>query len=41
MRYVMQHVDENTAVVIDTYEKLSGGEDWPDSTWPQETPKSK
>lgn len=41
MRYVMQHVDENTVVVIDTYEKLSGGEDWPDSTWPQETPKSK
>lgn len=36
MRYVMQHVDENTAVVIDTYENLSGGEDWPDSTWPQE-----
>lgn len=41
MRYVMQHVDENTVVVIDTYEKLSGGQDWPDSTWPQETPKSK
>lgn len=36
MRYVMQHVSEDTAVVIDTYENLSGGEDWPDSTWPQE-----
>ena len=36
MKYVMTKVDENTAVVIDTYEKLSGGEDWPDSTWPQE-----
>ena len=21
-------------VVIDTYEKLSGSTDWPDSTWP-------
>ena len=38
MRFVMQKVDENTAVVIDTYDALSGGEDWPDSTWPQETP---
>ena len=36
MKYVMQHVDENTAVVIDTYETLSGGADWPSSTWPQE-----
>ena len=36
MRYVMTKVDEKTAVVIDTYEKLSGGKDWPDSTWPQE-----
>ena len=36
MKYVMQHVDENTVIVIDTFEKLSGGEDWPDSTWPQE-----
>ena len=36
MRYVMQHVNENTVVVIDTYEALSGGNDWPDSTWPQE-----
>ncbi len=34
MRYVMTRVDENTAVVIDTYENLSGGEEWPDSTWP-------
>lgn len=36
MKYVMTHVNENTAVVIDTYEKLSGGADWPESTWPQE-----
>lgn len=36
MKYVMTQVDENTAVVIDTYEKLSGSTDWPDSTWPQE-----
>lgn len=35
MKYVMQHVDENTAVVINTYEALSGSADWPDSTWPQ------
>ena len=36
MKYVMTQVDENTAVVIDTYEKLSGSAEWPDSTWPQE-----
>lgn len=36
MRFVMQKVDGSTAVVIDTYEALSGGTDWPDSTWPQE-----
>ena len=36
MRYVMQTINSNTVVVIDTYEDLSGGEDWPDSTWPQE-----
>ena len=36
MRYVMQHIDENTQVVIDTYEKLSGGESWPSSSWPQD-----
>ncbi len=36
MKYVMQNIDDNTQVVIDTYENLSGGEDWPDSTWPQE-----
>ena len=34
MRFVMQKVDGSTAVVIDTYEALSGGTDWPDSTWP-------
>ncbi len=36
MKYVMQHVDDKTAVVIDTFEALSGGTDWPSSTWPQE-----
>ena len=36
MRFVMQKVDGSTAFVIDTYEALSGGTDWPDSTWPQE-----
>lgn len=36
MKYVMRSIDENTVVVLDTYEALSGGEDWPDSTWPQE-----
>ena len=36
MKYVMQNIDDNTQVVIDTFENLSGGEDWPDSTWPQE-----
>ena len=36
MKFVMQHVDEDTVVVIDTYEKMSGTGEWPDSTWPQE-----
>lgn len=36
MKYVMQQVDENTAVVIDTFENLAGTDEWPDSTWPQE-----
>ncbi|MGI6221579.1 MAG: L,D-transpeptidase family protein [Coriobacteriales bacterium] len=36
MRFVMQRVDENTAVVIDTYEALAGTDEWPSSTWPQE-----
>ena len=36
MVFVMRHIDPNTVVVIDTYEALSGGEAWPDSTWPQE-----
>ena len=36
MKYVMKHVNDKTAVVINTYEKLSGGEDWPESTWPKE-----
>ena len=39
MKYVMQHVDEKTAVVIDTYENLAGTDEWPDSTWPQERSK--
>ena len=34
MRFVMQHIDANTVVVIDTYEALSGSADWPESTWP-------
>lgn len=38
MCYVMQTVNSNTVVVIDAYEALSGGADWPDSTWPQESP---
>ncbi len=38
MVYVMQHVDEDTVVIIDTYEALSGSGEWPDSTWPQERP---
>ena len=38
MRYVMQTVNSSTVVVIDTYEALSGGEAWPDSTWPQDRP---
>ncbi len=35
MKFVMRHIDENTVVVIDTFEALSGSNDWPDSTWPQ------
>lgn len=35
MKYTMQNVDENTVIVIDTYENLSGTDEWPDSTWPQ------
>ena len=36
MKFVMQRVDENTVVLIDTYENLSGTDEWPDSRWPQE-----
>ena len=36
MKYVMQHVDDNTVVVIDTFEALSGTDEWPSSLWPQE-----
>ena len=35
MRFVMQRVDDKTAVVINTYEALSGTDEWPESTWPQ------
>lgn len=41
MKYVMQHVTEETVVVIETYETLAGGESWPSSTWPQERPAGK
>ncbi len=34
MVFVMQQVDEDTVVLIDTYEELSGSDTWPDSTWP-------
>ena len=36
MRFVMQCIDENTVVVINTYEALSGGADWPSSFWPSD-----
>ena len=36
MRFVMQKVNDKTAVVINTFDALSGGESWPDSTWPQQ-----
>jgi len=36
MKYIMRRVDEKTAVLIDTYENLSGTDEWPSSTWPQE-----
>lgn len=36
MKFVMRRVDENTVIVIDTYENLAGSDVWPDSTWPQE-----
>ena len=35
MKFVMCRVNEDTAVVINTYEALSGSDSWPDSTWPQ------
>ncbi len=38
MKFVMQHIDENTAVVINTYEALSGTSDWFSSTWPNILP---
>ena len=34
MKYVMQQVDENTIIVINTFDELSGGGSWPESTWP-------
>jgi len=36
MKYMMQHADKDTVVVIDTYEALAGTDEWPDSLWPQE-----
>ncbi|MBQ6235189.1 MAG: L,D-transpeptidase family protein [Clostridia bacterium] len=36
MRYVLQRVDENTVVVINTYEALSDGADWPSNFWPSD-----
>lgn len=35
MKYVMQHVNEDTVVVIDTFDNLADGEAWPSSTWPE------
>ncbi|MEE3468467.1 MAG: L,D-transpeptidase family protein [Eubacterium sp.] len=34
MKFIMQNVDSDTVVLIDTYDNLSGGADWPSSTWP-------
>ena len=36
MKYVMQHVDANTVVIIEPYETLSGTSEWPSSFWPKE-----
>lgn len=36
MRFVMRRVDADTVVVIDTYDALSGGADWPSGVWPVE-----
>ena len=36
MRFVMRRVNTDTVVVIDTYEKLSNGADWPSSLWPSD-----
>ena len=36
MKYVMQHVDEDTVVIVETYETLAGTDEWPSSLWPQE-----
>ena len=38
MKFVMQRVNEDTVVVIDTNEALEGADEWPNSTWPQERP---
>ena len=38
MKFIMQNVDADTVVLIDTFDKLSGGADWPSSTWPAVTP---
>ena len=38
MKFVMQTIDSDTVVLIDTFDKLSGDADWPSSTWPAEHP---
>ena len=38
MKFVMQRVNEDTVVIIDTNEALEGADEWPDSTWPQVRP---
>ncbi len=38
MKFVMQTIDSDTVVLIDTYDKLSGGAEWPSSTWPSVNP---
>ena len=36
MKCLMQNVDPEAVVLIDTYANLSGGADWPGPTWPAE-----
>ena len=39
MKCLMQNVDPEAVVLIDTYANLSGGADWPSSYWPEELEK--